>query len=365
MPVMGAAAMKADADVVTEAGGVVRRLADAANLALLQRPGPTGGPFWDPRAAMQLAASAPAFDALVIRLLLAGSTERRDDLERVFGPQDVATLEAAGLLVASDDGLASRLLLASFLNRHVLAAPPHGHPRFHRDLAPYCGPESLWYGRMLAGRGPFRRHLDLCTGSTLMALLPQAAETVAVDLDPTVVPVARLNLAINGRGDIALRFGDLYAPVAGEGFDFITANPPFLPQGPDDALPLCGAGGRDGGIVAERILAGVPAHLRERGEALIYCEGFGGPAAPALAERVAAARSPDFDTVCWIGSTANADRAIFGLVALWQAAGVSEEQAWQHWADIAATMPASHYHTMVWQLRPGRGTFSVRQLGPG
>ena len=365
MGLTGAAAMEAAADVAIEAGRVVRRLVDAANLSLLQRPGPTGGPFWDPRAAMRVATSAPEFDALVIRLLLGGSAERRDALERLLGAEDVATLEAARVLIPCEGGLACRLLLASFLNRHVLAAPPPGHPRFQRDLAPYCGPESLWYGRLLAGRGPFRRHLDLCTGSTLMALLPEAAGTVAVDLDPTVIPVARLNLAINGRSDVALRFGDLFDPVAGERFDFITANPPFLPQGPDDALPLCGAGGRDGGAVAERILAGLPAHLGERGEALIYCEGFGGPAAPALAGRIAALRSTEVDTVCWIGSTASADRAIFGLVALWQAAGVSEEQGWQHWAELAATMPASHYHTMVWQVRPGRGTFAVRQLGPG
>lgn len=357
--------MEAVANIAVEAGRIVRRLADAANLGLLQRPGPGGGPFWDPLAAMRVAAAAPERAAAVITLFLAGLPRRREDLVRLFGSSDVAVLERAGILVPLEGGLASRLLLASFLNRHVFAAPPPGHPRFERSLAPYCGPESLWYGRLLAGRGPFRRHLDLCTGSTLMALLPEAEATVAVDLDPAVMPMARLNLAINRRDAVDLRHGDLYAPVAGERFDFITANPPFLPQGPGDALPLCGAGGADGGDVAVRIVAGVPDHLADDGEALIYCEGFGGPQAPALAERIAADRSPDHDYVGWIGSTAGAERAIYGLIALWCAAGVGEAEAWQHWGELARRMPASHYHTMVWQVRPGRGDISLRQLGPG
>jgi hypothetical protein len=288
----------------------------------------------------------------------------RERLAKLFGAAAVAALEGAGILQPAEGGLASRLLLASFLNQHVFAAPPPGHPRFSRDLAPYCGPESLFFGRMLAMRGPYGRHLDLCTGSGLMALLPDAEETIAVDLDPSVIPVARLNLAVNLRPDILLRLGDLFAPVVGERFDLITANPPFLPQGPGGELPLCGAGGATGGEVPLRILDGVPNHLSSRGEALIYCEGFGDASGPALATSLAACRSPAHDYTGWVGSVAGADRAIFGLVALWGAAGASETEAWAHWADIARTMPASHYYSMVWQVRPGSGTLSIRPLGP-
>ena len=357
-----------DAVVATtrdEAALLLRRLVDTANLALLQRPGPGGGPFWDPRAAERMAADAPEPDATLIRLLLGGQDAPRERLVSLFGEPAIAALEAANLLEVSNGNLCSRLLLASFLNRHVFAAPPPGHPRFSRDLAPYCGPESLWYGRMLALRGPYSRHLDLCTGSGLMTLLPQAESAIGVDLDPAVLPVARFNLELNRRADIEIRHGDLYDAVPGERFDLITANPPFLPQGPRDALPLCGAGGRSGGDIARRILAGIPAHLAEGGEALIYCEGFGDASRPALAADILADRSPDHDYCCWIGSTASAERPICGLVALWSAAGVPEDEAWAHWAALAGEMPTSHYYTMIWQVRPGNGTVSLRQLGPG
>jgi len=356
-----------DAVVTAENGAalLLRRLVDAADVALLQRPGPGGGPFWDPRAAERMASAAPEPHATLIRLLLGGQDAPRERLVSLFGEPAIAALEACDILEPSEGGLRSRLLLASFLNRHVLAAPPPGHPRFVRDLAPYCGPESLWYGRMLALRGPYSRHLDLCTGSGLMLLLPQTGSAIGVDLDPSVLPVARFNLELNRRADIEIRHGDLYGAVAGERFDLITANPPFLPQGPRDALPLCGAGGRSGGDVARRILAGVPAHLAEDGEALIYCEGFGDASGPALLAGVLADRSPDHDYRCWIGSTTSAERPVYGLVALWVAAGVPEDEAWAHWAALAVEIPASHYYTMIWQVRPGNGAVSLRQLGPG
>jgi hypothetical protein len=347
-----------------EAALLLRRLVDATNLAMLQRPGPGGGPFWDPRAAEHIAAQAPDLDAAIIRLFLGGMDEPLARLAPLLGDAAITQLENADVLQIADGAARSRLLLASFLNRHVFAAPPPGHPRFSRDIVPYCGPESLWYGRLLAGRGPYSRHLDLCTGSGLMALLPEADETVAIDLDPAAIPVARFNLALNLRSNIALRTGDLFAPVAGERFDLVTANPPFLPQGPGGELPLCGAGGTTGGEVPLRILSAAPEHLTRTGEALIYCEGFGDASGPALARSVEAVRSPAHDYIGWIGSIAGADRSIFGLVSLWCAAGADEAEAWAHWASLARTMPASHYYTMVWQVRPGRGTLSIRQMGP-
>lgn len=116
------------------------------------------------------------------------------------------------------------------------------------------------------------RILDLGTGSGCLAIavakhLPQAQVT-AVDASPAALAVARANAARHG---VCVRFlqGDWFAPLAGERFDLILANPPYvaeadphLAQGdvrfePRGAL----AAGPDGLDDIRRIVAGAPAHL--------------------------------------------------------------------------------------------------------
>jgi release factor glutamine methyltransferase len=75
------------------------------------------------------------------------------------------------------------------------------------------------------------RIVDVGTGSGCIAValahkLPQASIT-AIDLSNSALAIARENAKRNG---IVLRFlsGDLLTPVAGEQFDLIVANPPYV-----------------------------------------------------------------------------------------------------------------------------------------
>jgi release factor glutamine methyltransferase len=70
----------------------------------------------------------------------------------------------------------------------------------------------------------------------------------------------------------ALR-GDLFAPVAGERFDVIVSNPPYVPA-QDDELPARGPqrawdAGTDGRTLLDRICTAAPAHLRPGGFLLL------------------------------------------------------------------------------------------------
>ena len=123
---------------------------------------------------------------------------------------------------------------------------------------------------------PYRgRALDLCTGSGILAItaaLRGAREVTAVDVSRRAVLTVRLNARLNGVKVRAVR-GDLFAPVAGQRFDAITSNPPYVPS-EDDALPTSGPqraweAGRDGRAVLDRIIAGAPAHLRPGGFVLL------------------------------------------------------------------------------------------------
>lgn len=113
--------------------------------------------------------------------------------------------------------------------------------------------------------------LDLCAGTGLQALAAArvGARVTAVELDPAVAGVARLNAALNGvRDRVEVLVGDLYEPVArGLRFDRVVANIPFVPSPPDLPFPVSGAGGPDGFALGRRVLQGLPARLRRRGTA--------------------------------------------------------------------------------------------------
>ncbi|WP_375401504.1 methyltransferase [uncultured Amnibacterium sp.] len=109
------------------------------------------------------------------------------------------------------------------------------------------------------------RVLDLGTGSGIQALhaAEAGASVVATDIAPRAIGFARLNADLN-RVDLDLRLGSLYEPVAGERFDRIVSNPPFVitPRGraevPDYTY-------RDGGAVGdgltEQVVRGAATHL--------------------------------------------------------------------------------------------------------
>ncbi len=84
-------------------------------------------------------------------------------------------------------------------------------------------------------RIPNLRIIDVGTGSgaiavALAAALPFAAIT-ATDISAPALTVAKDNATRNGVAD-RIRFleGDLLGPVAGDQFDFIASNPPYVPE---------------------------------------------------------------------------------------------------------------------------------------
>jgi release factor glutamine methyltransferase len=125
-----------------------------------------------------------------------------------------------------------------------------------------------------ADRAAECRVLDLCTGSGAIAVslareLP-AARVVATDLSADAAALARRNAERNGVADrVDVRVGDLWQPVAGERFDLITANPPYIASGVIATLSaevrreprLALDGGADGLACIDRICAGACEHL--------------------------------------------------------------------------------------------------------
>lgn len=88
----------------------------------------------------------------------------------------------------------------------------------------------------LTMRTPVGSALDLGTGCAVQSLhlTRHADRVVATDVNQRALELARLTAALNDV-EIELRAGSLYEPVAGEQFDLIVSNPPFVMSPPGDA----------------------------------------------------------------------------------------------------------------------------------
>ncbi len=135
--------------------------------------------------------------------------------------------------------------------------------------------EPLAEGTLDVWLGPHTlRVLDLCTGNGSLAVLAAMAwpeVTVdAADLSRDALAVALLNVERHGlSGRIKLRAGDGLAAVAGQRYDLILCNPPYVNADAMAALPaeyraepeLALAGGADGMDFIRRLLHAATDHM--------------------------------------------------------------------------------------------------------
>jgi release factor glutamine methyltransferase len=137
-------------------------------------------------------------------------------------------------------------------------------------------PDSWMLARQLCARlRPGASVLDVCTGSGAIAVAAAGAgagAVTAIDVSRRSVMTVRINARLNGVRVRALR-GDLFAPVAGERFDFVVSNPPYLPA-EDDGLPSRGPerawdAGTDGRVLLDRVCAEAAAHLNPGGAVML------------------------------------------------------------------------------------------------
>ncbi|WIE77239.1 methyltransferase [Curtobacterium sp. MCSS17_007] len=225
-------------------------------------------------------------------LFVLGLPVDRADAERALPAAGLDGVLAAGLLRIDDD-------------TDDAGAPDVDHVRVHPavDLRPYAfvddlGAGSWWIvsdlGELALGTAlgeehvlgiggatttlsglqipvPVRRVLDLGTGCGIQAMHARrfAEQVVATDISRRALDIARFNAHLNGIDGIEFRLGSLYEPVAGERFDRIVSNPPFVITPRRDDVPSYEY--RDGGMVGdalvETVLRGLADHLEPGGTA--------------------------------------------------------------------------------------------------
>ena len=166
--------------------------------------------------------------------------------------------------------------------------------------------------------GSATRIADLGTGSGAIALAiareRPRAHVIATDASEPALEVARRNAARNRIANIEFRHGDWLAPLAGERFDLIASNPPYIAEG-DPHLgegdlrfepPAALSSGLDGLDAIRRIVRDAPLHLLPGGWLLLE-HGWGqGAAVRALLAEA------DFSEVETARDLEGRDRTTFG-----------------------------------------------------
>ncbi|HEV3286644.1 MAG TPA: peptide chain release factor N(5)-glutamine methyltransferase [Steroidobacteraceae bacterium] len=146
-------------------------------------------------------------------------------------------------------------------------------------LVPRPETELLVERALVLGPAGSARVAELGTGSGAIALALARERSqwhvIATDVSPAALAVARANAAALGCTQVEFRAGDWYRPLAGERFDLLLSNPPYVAAA-DPALHelrheprLALTPGEDAFAALRALVLGAPQHLAEGGWLLL------------------------------------------------------------------------------------------------
>ena len=225
--------------------------------------------------ALRRTTSGAPIDTLV-RLFLLQTPVARDDAERAL-PGLVERLCNAGLLEQSVSEVAARtdcrpyatseegqdrdLWVVSDLTPGLDGAPVAVGPDHVLGIS--SASTSL---AQLTMREPVGSALDLGTGCGVQALhlAAHSRSVVATDVNERALWMTRLNAALN-QVEVDVRDGSFFEPVAGERFDLIATNPPFVISPATGERLVYRDSGLPGDRVVEHIVRTGPDHLTDGG----------------------------------------------------------------------------------------------------
>ena len=204
------------------------------------------------------------------------------DLSPVYGQSRVTSEEKATVLALFERRINERIPAAYLTGEAWFAGLSFkSDPRALVPRSPIAELIESGFEPWLGGRD-VHRVLDLCTGSGCIAIATAHYhpdwQVDGADINDDALALAAENKARLHAGNVTLRRSDLFNDLAGEVYDLIVTNPPYVTNDETDALPreyshepeLGLRAGDDGLDLALKILRDAPAHLSDDG--LLICE---------------------------------------------------------------------------------------------
>ncbi|MDQ4086095.1 MAG: methyltransferase [Actinomycetota bacterium] len=195
-----------------------------------------------------------------------------EETERAL-PKLLDPLCAAGVLQRSVDEVRARVDVRPYADEghdwwvmsDLVPGLDGGDRRVAADHVLNVGAASTTLAQ-LTQRRPFGSALDLGTGCGVQSLhlSTHCARTVGTDVNARALAMARVNAGLN-EVEVDLREGGLFEPVAGERFDLVTANPPFVVSPGGAERLVYRDSGLPGDELVRRIVATVHQHLNPGG----------------------------------------------------------------------------------------------------
>jgi methylase of polypeptide subunit release factors len=235
-----------------------------------------------------------------------------DVVDRALGKDLRSSLVAAGMLREEGSAIRSALRMVTADGVFIWCDDHAGGTEAVMTPGPTTGDLLAVMPRPISGS-----LLDVGTGPGSIALVAKrrgADRVVATDISERALELARFNAAFNDLS-IEIRAGDMFAPVSGERFDWIVAQPPYVTRPSDEPGVTFLHGGPKGDELAFRYLEGLPKHLRPRGIALAL---FDSPVRPteSLPDRVRRTVGDHLDVVVFNEVGLGPDRQALGYAAL-------------------------------------------------
>jgi methylase of polypeptide subunit release factors len=177
--------------------------------------------------ALRRAADDRSWLAAMAELFLLGRYVDADRVRAALAPLELDHLTSAGVLTPHPEGVRSPLQILPY--EDLLLASDRPGMATNRDEVTAPGPSARTLASLTVRRR-VRTALDLGSGGGVQGLLlaRHADRVVLSDVSTHAREVAGLNAALNGIGNVDLRTGDWFEPVAGERFDLVAANLPYV-----------------------------------------------------------------------------------------------------------------------------------------
>jgi methylase of polypeptide subunit release factors len=202
-----------------------------------------------------------------IRLFLIGVPVQVDTFRRAIAPTAVEEWIELGLVEVDGSAVARIVEILAGAGLLVAQHAPHYPKPPSREPVMSIAPDSTstWTLSQVTIRRPSAATLDLGTGSGLHALLAarHSREVVAVDCNGRALNLAAFNAHLNGLANITCHAGNFFEPVAGQRFDLVVSNPPFVIS--PERLGVYRDSGLPGDLVCQQIVEELPRFLRPGG----------------------------------------------------------------------------------------------------